>query len=447
MAEKPLKGQEVFDKILSDHRELTSLPQVLNEVLKVSGDPRSSASDLARVIVKDPPLTARLLRVVNSPFFAPGREITTVQDAVVTLGTRSVTALALSASIYDTLNKVNSPINRKRFWRHSLEVAIASRMIAQKIGYKPTEEAFVTGLLHDIGTLVLEASFPDEFRRIWKLVEAGENQIAAEQRTWSTDHARTGQFLLDQWGLPRRVGEAVKRHHETYQPAGEEPGAPGPSPEAQLGLIVNLANQISRFRTYNTPPPEAKSLENRDLVASALGLSQADINHLAESLVSEVVQESGYLEIDIGNMEEILHEANRILVRQYLASEDLLRENRTIKQQLGRDQVKKAALESLKTLAATFGYYLGSVADTIREKAVAIEASTARGDVVDRSGAAALAVHRILNAVEAMESILAELKNLTTFESTVFQDSDRLAEIEQTLKSRLENIEKIDVPA
>ncbi|MCP4706192.1 MAG: HDOD domain-containing protein, partial [candidate division Zixibacteria bacterium] len=208
------KSQEIFYKILSEHKELSSLPQVLAEVLKISSDDNSSADDLTRVILKDPALTAKLLRVVNSPFCGQAREVSSIKQAVMALGIRTVMALALSTSVYDLTDRITSLIDRKKFWRHSLEVAIASRMIAEKIGYKSPEEAFVVGLLHDIGVLILESSFPEEFKRIWRLVESGEKQELIEQKTWGTDHARAGQFLMDQWGIPKKLGEAIGAHHE-----------------------------------------------------------------------------------------------------------------------------------------------------------------------------------------------------------------------------------------
>jgi len=431
-------GQEIFYRILSEHRELSSLPQVLNEILNVSNDPRSSAADLANIIIKDPPLTAKVLRVVNSPYYGQAREITTVQDAVVALGMRSVTAIALSTSIYSFINKVDSSINRKRFWRHSLEVAIAARMIAEKCGYKPSDEAFVTGLLHDIGSLILEASFPEEFRRIWKLVEAGENQVTAEQRTWSTDHARAGQFILDQWGLPKKIGEAVRCHHEVFEYGGSKE-------TGKLGQIINLANLISRFRTYNTPPPETRTLENKDIITANLNIPTEELNSICQNLVNEVVQESSYLEIEIGTTEEILHEANKILYRQLITVEDLLRENRGMKQRMGHDREKKAAFESLKTLAATFSHYLNTATATIRERAESIEASIARGDIVDKTGATALSTGIIAEAVDAIAMIIRELKNVTAFEATVYKDDSYLIEIEDKIKTQLENLEKTEV--
>jgi putative nucleotidyltransferase with HDIG domain len=427
--------QDIFYKILSDHKELASLPQVLVEVLRVSSDANSSASDLAAVIMKDPALTAKLLRVVNSPYYGPIRKITTINQAVVTLGQRTVTAVALSTSVYDKINRVDSAIDRKRFWRHSLEVAIAARMVAHEASYEPVEEAFVAGLLHEIGTLVLEASFPTDFKRVWKLVELGESQIAVEERTWGTNHARVGQFLLEQWGVPKVISEAIAGHH-TVIDYGEK------SPDKQLVQIINLANQISKFRVYNMPPPESAMLENKDIIAANLGLSNAILAGIEEKLISEIIRESGFLEIEVGNIEEILNEANKLLYKQFLIVENLLRENRIMQQQIAHDQTKKAALESLKTIAATFSHYINNATTAILGRAQLVEMAISRGEVIDEKGIAALSSQTIVDAVEAISTVIEELKKMTTFETTLYHEDTYLVDMDERIRAQLAKLNK-----
>jgi len=433
------KSQEIFYKILSDHKELSSLPQVLAEVLKVSSNDKSSAADLAKVIMKDPALTAKLLRVVNSPFCGQAREVTSIKQAVLTLGIRTVTALALSTSVYDLTNKINALIDRKKFWRHSLEVAIASRMIAEKIGYESPEEAFVAGLLHDIGVLILESSFPEEFKRIWKLVESGEKQELIEQRTWGTDHAKAGQFLMDQWEIPKKLGEAIGTHHEMVE-HGEL------SKTKKLNLILNLGNQISRFRFYSMPPPESKDLENRDVIAASLEITPEQLEKIAENLVSEVIKESGYLEIEIGSLEELFLQANRLLFKQYIATENLLRENRTMKQQINRDQVKKAALESLNALSATFSHYINNAISAIMGRAELIEAGITKGEIVDKRGSAGLSSQIIIEAVDTISIILGELNKISMYDDSNRLDDEYLSDFEDKIQTQLKNLEKVSSP-
>ena len=439
-SEKILQPQDIFHKILNDHKELSSLPQVLTEVIQVSGDPDSSASQLAAVIMKDLALTAKMLRIANSPYYGPIRQITTVQQAIVTLGQRTVTAVALSTSIYDKLNRVESTIDRKRFWRHALEVAIASRMIAKACGYESPDEAFTVGLLHDIGTLILEASFGDDFKRIWKLVESGESQITLEERTWGTNHARVGQFLLNQWKIPAFIGEAVGNHHFIAN-IKDKP------PESKLTQIVGLANHISKFRVCSMPPPEAKLLENRNVVLANLKLKPAELANIEEGLLTEVVNESKFLEIEIGSVEDMLNEANNLLYKQYLQVEELLRENRLMQHQIAQEQMKKAALESLQTISATFSHYINNATTAILGRAQLLEMAIDDGDVVDTKGVAANTAQITGEAVETICLILEELRRLPTYETTLYSDDTNIIKFEEDIRTRLNLLKNRTAPA
>jgi len=431
-------SHEVYHKILNDHGELASLPQVLVEVVKVSADPNASASDLSRIILKDPALTAKLLRIVNSPYYGRVREVTTINQAVVTLGMRSVTAIALSASVYEMVGGLKGAVDRKRFWRHSLEVATAAKLIADDIGFEPAEEAFVAGLLHDVGMLILEASFSDEYMRIWKLVEAGESLLEVEQKSWGTDHARTGQFILDQWGLPKHIGEAASQHHRVFT-HGEK------SPDLTLPQIINLANQLSKFRTYTMPPPEAKALEIKDIVASNLGLSNAALGRIEADLISEVVKESGFLEIEIGSIEELLREANQLLFMQYETVENLLRENRKMQQQIAHDQAMQGALESLQQIAVTFSHLINNAIAAIDGRAQLIELAVTKGKITDEKGVCKSSTTVISKAVESISFILDELKRVSSFDQATITDQTTISDIESEIRTRLDELEDTTV--
>ncbi len=209
---------DIYNKIIDDHKELTSLPQTLTEVLRILKDENSNSSELANVISRDPALTAKMLRIVNSPYYGAGREISTLSQAVMVLGYRAVSALTLSTSIYDMTDSWNISIDRIRFWRHSLEVAVAARRIAEIVRYPRIEEAFIAGILHDIGHLVLEKSFADKFKSIWSQAESGDHLVELEENSWSTNHARVGQFLLEQWNIPSVITESIGQHHNNFPP-------------------------------------------------------------------------------------------------------------------------------------------------------------------------------------------------------------------------------------
>ncbi len=430
---------DLYNKILDDHKELSSLPQTLSEVIRVVRDEQASTQQLADVIMRDPGLTAKILQIVNSPIYGAGREITTVSQAVMTMGFRAVSALALSTSIYHMTGDWDLTIDRTTFWRHSLEVAIGARMIAQEIGYPSPEEAFIVGLLHDIGILVLEKSFPEKFDRIWKQTSSGEKLHELEDQTWGTNHARVGQFLLEQWNLPTVLCDAVGHHHLDFVPTSDEP-------ELRLTRIVVLSNLISRFTITKVPADLACDRDHRESLCTSLGLETASLRSIQEKLLAQTVEEARFLEIDIGSPQDILLEANRMIYQQYATVESLLSEKQELQQEVSRTKMEKAALETLKTISATFNHYINNAAATILGRAQLVQVGLKNSEITDKKGSVALAMDVIIRGVDTIGTVMDELKNLSDFKTTVYHDDTYIIDIENKIKKQLENLRESTVP-
>lgn len=417
--------------VLDDSLKLYSLPQTLVQVLKVVSDETSGADDLAKVLIKDPAMTTKVLKVVNSPFYGTGRKIGTVSQATVTLGMRQVTALALSTSIYGMTENWQSVLDRVRFWRHSLEVAIAARMIAEKMGLRQLEEIYVSGLLHDIGLLILERSFPEQFATIWKRASRGESLVELEEEAWGTNHARVGQFLLEQWRLPESISEAVGRHHYSYPEGADDEDLIVPQ-------VVSLAGRIARFRiSTRQHHDDAVLRDEREIMRSNLKLDVKDLISVEKELFSRTVEESRYLEMDIGTNEQILTEANQMLFNQYLTVENLLHENRRMHKQIAGEQVKTGFLESLKSTAATFTDYIDRASGSVIRKIREVQAGIESGAIVDPSGVVADTASSIEAEMEALLVIMAEMRKLTQTQSALYYDQGSVEAIEDRIRQEI----------
>ncbi len=428
---------ELQQKILDEHQELSSLPQTLAEVLRVIRNSDSSARDIAGVLMKDPGLTAKLLRLANSPYFGAGRKISSVTHAVMTMGLRATTALVLSASIYDLTGHWEGTLDRLRFWRHSLSVAIAAREIAEKINHECPEEAFVCGLLHDLGLLVLEKSFPERFLRLWELTESGENLLSAEEHHWGTNHARVGQFLLEQWQLPESICRAVGKHHDQFSTDDF-------STENQLPQVVALANIITPYSMTKVRLITDETLLRKEMLSNNLKLSEG-LTDIEERISELTSAEAHYLDIDIGTSEDMLTEANRMLFRQYLTVEKLLRENRAMQEKIARARLEKAALKTIKTITATFNHYINNAIGTILGRAQLVQENLKRGNCIDKTNDTERAMDVIIKGVQTISSVMDELINLSSFETTVYHDDTYIIDIEKRIKERVEELEKISV--
>ncbi|RKX24914.1 MAG: hypothetical protein DRP45_07155, partial [Candidatus Zixiibacteriota bacterium] len=405
---------ELIKKILDDSVKLYSPPQTLVEVLRLTKDETSTADELAAVLVKDPVVTTRILRVVNSPYYGAARKIGSVSQAVVMIGMRQVTALVLATSIYGLTEKWESVLDRVRFWRHSLEVAIASRNIAEEIGFKGADELFVAGLLHDFGMLIMDNSFPDKFREIWEESQDHGGMIDLEETFWGTNHARVGQFVLEQWQLPDMICESVGHHHNVFISGTDDE-------ELIPSQIVNLANRISQFPVRERQVTDAGfEKENCLIIAGNLGLSSSDLLNIQKELFSQTISESKYLEFDVGSTDDILLEANRLLFEQYMTVESLLEENRRMNQQTAGEQVKRGFLEAFKGTTSAFTVYLGKASASILERAHAVQSGLDSGAIVDPGGLVASSVKSIVENVETVNSIMRDIVFLSQTEPALY---------------------------
>ena len=210
--------RERLDQVFERVADLPTLPAVVLELERALHDDETGAEDVARIMEEDPSLTATTLRVANSAFYgAAAGTITSVQSAVARLGFREVSRLCTSLAVIRTFEGVGQHLNHPDFWKHSIVAAIATRILKKSSGEAnpfSEDEAYVSGLLHDVGTLVLDQFFPDVFRQIQALAEEkGVPRAEAEAFILKIDHGGIGALLLDRWSLPDSIIQAVAWHH------------------------------------------------------------------------------------------------------------------------------------------------------------------------------------------------------------------------------------------
>jgi HD-like signal output (HDOD) protein len=190
-------------------KDLPTLPGVLQEVAILVENPNSSTDQISRAISKDQVLSAKVLKMVNSPIYGfPGR-IGSIQHALVLLGFNVIKGIIISTSVFEVMNE-----NMKGLWEHSLGCALASAAIARAIGCKDPEEYAVAGLLHDIGKVVAAVQLPESREAIDALVR--EKQISyrqAENEVLGFAHDRINLWLCTYWNLPPNLKEGLSYHH------------------------------------------------------------------------------------------------------------------------------------------------------------------------------------------------------------------------------------------
>jgi two-component system cell cycle response regulator len=423
--------KEILSK-LDSTRDLLTLPQVLKEVLRVVDKKDSSVSDIGKIIIQDVALTAKILRMANSAFYGRMYEISTVNQAIVILGLRAVKALALSTSIFDIVNNKNlKPVfDQKLFWRHSLEVAVCSRMIAEEINYQPAEEAFVAGLLHDLGLIFLGNQFPKEYEQIWKRIAQGEDICKLEQEVLGTNHSAVGRYIAENWNLPNNIKIALANHHNTPEHGKIEENN-------VLWKIVALANLISKNALENANDYKVEDFASKDAFLQALKLSANSFHKIFSTVGDEVVKAAEYLEVEIGNPLELLQKANQDLYKIYLTVERLLKENQEMQAKLIEEEKKRTALESLHTILATFSHYINNATTTIMGRAQLVDLAIKKGEVKDPQGNLTSSMKVIQQGVETISIVLDELKELTSFDTVKYHDKSNIIDIGERVKMRI----------
>jgi putative nucleotidyltransferase with HDIG domain len=194
-------------------KELPTLPSVLGKILATAADPDASALDLGQHIAADQSLSATLLKLVNSAYYGFYRQIKSVTQAIVMLGFLEVRNLALTATAFRALSKESSDYNRLQLWRHSLATATAAERIARLLNIDK-DGCFESGLLHDIGKVILDMLYPEAFRDAAHTAHEEQCPIViVEQRIFGVDHAEIGGILGEHWNLPLSVVEAIRMHH------------------------------------------------------------------------------------------------------------------------------------------------------------------------------------------------------------------------------------------
>jgi len=206
----------VVERILRRVDEIPPLPTVVVKAIKTLNDPKSSSADVAKVISQDEGLTAKILKLANSAYYGFPRSIGTLSEAITVLGYNTVKSLIYAASAHAHLSGElqGYALDRGELWRHSLGVAIVCREIAKKVKYKDIEQAFVAGLLHDIGKIVLNQFVKFGFTLILRKVETERVPFhEAERDVLGFDHTDIGSKIAEKWNLPPELVDAIAHHH------------------------------------------------------------------------------------------------------------------------------------------------------------------------------------------------------------------------------------------
>lgn len=205
-----------IEKRLTD---LPPLPAVVVKIMQTINNPSTSAEDLNNLIRMDQGLASKVLRIVNSAYYGLPKKVSTITQAVMILGFNTVRNLVMGVSAMNAFAVKTIPygLNREKFWEHSVAVAVTAQALAKKRLSQirsAAEEAFIGGLLHDIGTLFLDCYFPVQYAVVMAYADKESKTCnVAEQLILGVDHALVGQQIADKWRFPPHLSAMIGEHH------------------------------------------------------------------------------------------------------------------------------------------------------------------------------------------------------------------------------------------
>lgn len=217
--------------IIDNMSGIPSMPTVVSESLNLIDNPNSNVRQLSDIISKDIAITTQILKLVNSAYYGFPSQITTINKAMALLGFNTIRSLILSVGLKPML-MTNSG---KALWEHSIRCAVACQMLSKSLGGLDPDEAFVMGLLHDVGKSVMEGSNKDAIKEITRLTSLGADILQAEKMFFGFTHTEIGRELVVKWKLPLIIGTAIRYHHNPLASENKLPSC-----------LVYVGDRISR---------------------------------------------------------------------------------------------------------------------------------------------------------------------------------------------------------
>jgi len=232
----PITPQE----LIANLGDLPPLPQVAAQVLRLAADPDSTTDDLQRVVATDQALAAQILKIANSAMFGMVREVRTLTQAIMTLGFSTIKSIVIASSARNLYKRGGAGLQERLLWEHALVTALAARTYARCLRSNRVEEAFLGGLLHDIGRTVMALKFPERYGTLVRSIYNQENDgVDAELEVFGFDHGMVGEALLHSWNLAPSLEVAVRWHHQPVL---------APVEDQALTAFVALGNQLALDR-------------------------------------------------------------------------------------------------------------------------------------------------------------------------------------------------------
>lgn len=275
-----LDGADLKRKILNSVKDLPSMPKIIQKAREVMNDPMSGFKDVAEVIETDQAIAVKVLQVANSAYYGLSGMVSSIHQATVVLGHKTLEQLIILVSSNSLLGShlKGYRMGAGDLWKHSLSVALCSQLIAKDRAPVIENDAFSVGLIHDAGKLVLDRYLLKRKDQVDAILERGANFLQVEQQVLGFDHTELASELCTRWKLPENHVTAMRHHH-----------TPSESDDNQLSFIVHTANYIA-MQTELDKRKDAGCYPLDPQALDFLALDESDLEHYRAAMIESVEQ-------------------------------------------------------------------------------------------------------------------------------------------------------------
>lgn len=348
-------------RILRDLDSIPTLPSVVTRILEIVLDDTSSVRDAAKIIEADQALASKVLKIVNAAAYGLRQKVSTVAHAIAMLGFGTLKSLVLSVSVYDGLldGRKDSGFDKSLYWQHCLAVAAAARALAKEMSFDLPDEAYVAGLLHDIGKVVLDQKARAEYVRVLRRVrEESCLFCGAERELLGVDHAEVGGWVAERWNFPPTLQDAIRHHHSDLSTIDL------PQRNLQLVAMTHVADFLAWTQGMGSVEARVPPLLDRR-AEEIVGLKRIKLDAITEAIDGEMEKMAEVFRfptpdikrfraalqkanIELGRINSLYDEARRQLERRVRELTALNQAIRMARQTLDPKQVQKTVLETVR---------------------------------------------------------------------------------------------------
>lgn len=266
--------------------DLPPMPHVASRAIAMVENPDTTAAELTELLSSDTALAARVLKIANSAMFSRQREITTLNQAIMIIGFKALKGIIVAA----TLRQINKSFGKleKLIWENSIGTAVAATIASKKLRKRYLEEAFLLGLLHSLGQIVLlfQKETASDYKQVMELIRDDHLDYAsAEQNVFGFSHPLIGALVAKKWNFSSETCQVILHYRDQFD---------GPKPDTELEektAVVQLGEMIAHCAGIGSPEGYPQQLPSIAKTATFIGFPEKDINPVLEELINEVQQQ------------------------------------------------------------------------------------------------------------------------------------------------------------